>query len=497
MEKLALIFFEGNDSKITLFEKDNGKLKLVKAESVSASMAFAEKTAQTAITDNMGQVEMINYESINEEAAFNNSFVQSLHKILSSEDLKNIKFIPILSEPGIYFHKIEEEQDIVNLKATFSEEAKKQPVEIVKIANNSKLAVYASGKTNYLMALNVLAKMNSLKYLKISSVKCAEISLAGLVAQKENLKDNEVSLILYIGKEYSKLIFMKGKKILHIGSTVSAGKNTSNPYYIIMSKILLEMENAPIHTLDRVIICGEDSSEALFSSLEHSYPDAKVSKLEIANFNVPGSNHLKYSISAFSVNIAVAEEYIEEEKTGVKGLNLLPPFIIEEQKPFGWESYLLFFLIFAVVFGFTKLILENNSRLGRLDNEIARLRKVQAENQEMSDRLNSQKSKIENYTKSKTVLESYSKQRGTLSSAMKKISDYADSKRTIWFTDLTLDKKGTLKFSGYALYRSLLTELSYSYKDALLSGIIYAPLRDYKSYKFSLSTNIDNSGAQK
>jgi hypothetical protein len=43
MNKVACIYFEGNDSKITLFQKVNNELVLIKGESVDSSLAFEDQ----------------------------------------------------------------------------------------------------------------------------------------------------------------------------------------------------------------------------------------------------------------------------------------------------------------------------------------------------------------------------------------------------------------------------------------------------------------------
>ncbi len=45
MSKIACIYFEGNDSKVALFEQENGQLKMLKAESIDTSLAFSEQKA--------------------------------------------------------------------------------------------------------------------------------------------------------------------------------------------------------------------------------------------------------------------------------------------------------------------------------------------------------------------------------------------------------------------------------------------------------------------
>ncbi len=493
MEKTAVIYFEGNDSKVTLFSKDKDKnLHLIKAESISASMAFSEKQQPaTAYVDENSQIEMLNFETVSDSSAFNNSYIQSLNKFFDGEELKKIKFIPVLAEPAVHFQKVDDEKDLSNYNIGSNGKGKKDNFGIVDIVGKSKLLIYPSGKSNYLQALDSLAKLNQERFIKIDSVKNAEILLVNFVTKKEKLLANENSLILYIGKDYSKIIFLKGEKILHIGSTVNAGKNSSNPYYVIMSKILLEMENASIANINKVFIFGEDKSDALQSALKHSYPEAEIKNISFDNFKIPGKNPFNYDISAYSVNIAAIEEHYNQPKE--RSINLLPKYIVEEQKPFGWESYVLLIILFASVFGMTYLILNRNANIKKMDSRINELLQVEAENKEISAQIQNYQNKINNFEQSSRIIQTYSQNTGMLSSALKKIAVYADQRRNIWFTGLTTDASLKLNLTGYAMGRDVLTKLSYSYNDALLSGIIFEPLRDYKAYKFNIVTTLNDS----
>jgi hypothetical protein len=46
MSEIVCIYFEGSDSKIALFRKENGNLKLLKAESIDTSLAFVNRQQQ-------------------------------------------------------------------------------------------------------------------------------------------------------------------------------------------------------------------------------------------------------------------------------------------------------------------------------------------------------------------------------------------------------------------------------------------------------------------
>jgi hypothetical protein len=243
MNRIACIYFEGNESKIALFDKEDNKLKLIKAESIDTSLAFADRQSTAAGKSNGSKSkETVTYEVINDEVAgFNRNYLQKLNEFFFGTDLTKCKFIPILTEPAIYFQKVSDEKDFAKLNINNNGRID-TTIDYVTLNDNTKLAVYPSGQTNYLQAIDSLARMNNKRYLKIPAVKSAEISLASFITRKRTFNEGEVSLILYVGKEYSKLIFLKGNKLNHIGATLSVGKNSFNAHNVIVSKILLEME---------------------------------------------------------------------------------------------------------------------------------------------------------------------------------------------------------------------------------------------------------------
>ncbi len=84
------------------------------------------------------------------------------------------------------------------------------------------------------------------------------------------------------------------------------------------------MENGGISSLDNIIVCGEDDSENLILSFYGTFPEANVSRLEFDDLDLSSlGGDTKESFSAFSIPIAVANEYFEEIAEEYKGINLL------------------------------------------------------------------------------------------------------------------------------------------------------------------------------
>ena len=499
---IACIYFEGNDSKVAIFKKENNQLTLIKAESIDSSMAFAEKQvgvgAAAGKSNGNGSKDLYNYNVISDESTgFNRAFLQKLNEFFFGQDLSKCKFIPILCEPAIYFQKVHDEKDLAGLNINAKGKID-TTIGFLKLSDNSSLAVYPSGKSNYLQAVDSLAKMNNRRLLKIPTVKSAEVSLATYVTRKFKLQSSHITLVLYTGKEYSKLIFLKGEQPMHISSTISVGKNSFNAHNVIVSKILLEMEHAGTNKIDRMIICGEDESEEFINTVQEAYPLTIVSKLKFKDLEVENVDSFS-SLSSFTVPITVAEEYFDELDKKVAGINLLPNYIRDEQKLFHFSlpSYLMMILIFASAFYFSYSYVANQQRMKNVENEIGRIRLIQAQNQETVNKIKSYENKIQNVDKTRATLNQLSSGTGVFSFNIKKVADFVGQKRNMWINNIDLSATKELKISGYTLFRPLARQLNDSYNSAILNNVIFEPLRDYKTFKFLIKAGSLNGGDEK
>ena len=490
MNKIACIYFEGNDSKVAIFEQENNTLRMLKAESIDTSLAFSEQKAG-AINKSNGsnkQKDSYQYNFVAEEStAFNRNFLQKLNEFFLGEDLSKCKFIPVLSEPAVYFQKVNDEKDLASLNIN-SKGKIETTIDFVQLYDDSKLAVYPSGQSNYLQAIDSLAKMNNRKFFKIPTVKSAEISLASYIARKRKPGEEETTLILYVGKEYSKLIFLRGDKLFHIGSTLSVGKNSFNAHNVIVSKILLEMEHGAVSSIENIIICGEDETEDLLTIVGEAYPKAKVIFQDIESIDIQGVDSFSTE-SSFIIPAAVAEEYFAELNKQLEGINLLPNYIKEEQKfiQLGWQGYLMVALIILSAVFFINKTFSNIVSSNEKDTEISKLLLIQAQNKAIVDKIKSYENKIQNVDQTKTVLNQLSSGTGILSTQMKKLSNFANGKRNMWMNELTMDKQKDLKLGGFTFSRIIVKELSDSYKGAILQNIVYEPLRDTRTFKFLIN----------
>ncbi len=508
MKPIVFTYCEGTDTKIIVILKEKNKLKVIKAASfdiIQSSIDMEEDISDLTIEGDEFNLEGIGDQaaSTGQKAATSSISVMSVS--LSGINLKKSLFVPILTEPALYYHVFEGSPEKKNSKVTQEiindiQESKnvtidKENLGYIELANKSLLSVFLGGEVGCIKLINSLAHYNGSRFYKIAAVKSAEISLAYYVAKRKKFFPDDYSLIVYIGREYSKLIFLRGRKLLHIGAILDIGTINLHTYDVYFSKILLEMENGSIPTLDNIIVCGEDDSENLLLSFYGTFPEANVSRLDFNDIDISKlKSDPKKDISAYSVPIAAAVDYFDDLSKVNAGINLLPKYVKEEQKfiQFAWHGYLMLPILFIATFFITQKILFNRSEINRLNDNITKQTILLRKNEKILNEISDLDGKINNFDKTQKILDSASVGTGKWSKALRVISKYYSLKKDIWITKLSTLSNDKVTVEGYALNKFVLTDFAYYMKSAEIKSIKYEAIRDKNAYKYNIVFSLPN-----
>jgi hypothetical protein len=507
MKPLICIYCEGNDTKVAVVSKVNGKIMVLKTAAVDfvqPTISLEDGISNLSIEGTELDLENLHNQDTALESKMAASTVTTLANNLAGINLKKSLFIPALTEPALHYHIYEGSKQLATAKVTDdiiddiqrskNLNVEKQNLGYVELSDKSLLSVFIGGEVACIGMINSLARHNGSRHYKIPSVKSAEISLAYYVAKTKKFFPDDQSLIVYIGKEYSKLIFLQGRKLKHIGATLDIGTLNLHTYDVYFSKILLEMENGGISSLDNIIVCGEDDSENLILSFYGTFPEANVSRLEFNDIDLGGlTPEDKEKFSAFSVPVAVATEYFDEQENIYRGINLLPKYVKEDQKlfQFGWHGYAILPLLFGVTFFATQYILENQQEINSLDNKITEQTILMRQNQEILTKIAEIETKISGFDQTQAILDSASAGTGVWHEVLKHVSNFVGSKNNMWLTKLNF-ADGQVTIEGYGLDRNVLTEFAYSIESAVLKSVNYEALREQNTYKFIINFDLNN-----
>jgi len=386
MKTIACIYCEGNDTKLAVIAQEKGESRLKVLSTASVDVVGNKTELKPTAGFNL-EGEGLQLEGVDAESSATSDVdapsIGALGAALNGINLNSLEFVPALTEPAIYYHPFDGKNDLKgaklveailsDIRLSKSVNVDKENMDFIELADGSLLSAFIDGPVACVNLVNNIAGFFGKKFFKVPTIKSSDIALAYYVAKRKKFFPDDQSLVVYIGKEYSKLIFLQGRKLKHIGSTLDIGTTNLHTYDVYFSKILLEMENGGITSLDNIIVCGEDDSENLILSFYGTFPEANVSRLEFDDLDLSQLNdEAKAKFSSFSVPIATATEFFDELAKEHKGINILPKYISEEQKlfQFSWHSFAVLPFLFIAAFLLTLKMLQNGKELSSLDNDI-------------------------------------------------------------------------------------------------------------------------------
>lgn len=508
MKPIAFLFCEGAEAKIAVINRDKNGLISV----LGVSSSFIEKSSSsmnnlTSIPINEVGIEFeeSTYETINTEDDSSNAKIISLASAILQARVKKIDYVPILTEPNLIYHIYEgdiyeKRQDnldtlIEEISKSKNIVAQKGSIDFVEISDERLLATVIDGQVECLPMIKAVANYVGKEQPKINILKSAEISLAYYVAKTKKFEEEEYSIIVYVGKENSKLIFLKGNQINHIGSTLDVGTSNIHTYDVYFPKILLEMETGNIPVINNIIVCGEDISENLILSFYGTFPEANILRLDFNLFNLSALNESEQAlISTYSIPLAAAIDYYDNLDKKYQGINLLPRVIIEERKffQFSWHSLAILPLLFIVTVYFTVKILERRNEISVISKNILDKEEIIRNNQTIIEQIQMLEARIGNFGVITSKLDTLAVGRGLLTTVVGKISDFAASKQNLWLTKIVWNDGKTFDIEGFSTSRNSITDFINTIEGSSLKNITNEILRDKRIYRFNLTIDISN-----
>lgn len=517
MKPIVLVSSEGNDTKIVVLSKEKEKIKVQKTFSMimSGGHDFKDPMGGNSDIQLIKNIDSdISIDNIGDSgsklASVDRNDVSYVANYFNSDELKNSEFISVVTDPVINHHTFTghiSNNKQKTISAIIGDIAKQKNINVaadsidyIKIDDKTLHSVFLREDNPSVNFINAWAAHNGKRFYKIIGIKSSETALANYVIKTNKFFEEDFTLIINTGHESSKLIFLKGSKLHHIGSSLDIGTQNIHTYDVYFSKILLEMENGGIPRLDNVILCGEDKSENLVLSFYGTFPEANVTELNFDSLDTTSLNEEQMeNIAAFAFPLAAGIEFFESKGNKHESISFLPKYIIENQKAiqFGWHALLVFPLLFAAAFFFTFQILENNKKLAEQKMEIERLKLLKSQNEIIIKEMDGYSSKISKFDETQAILDSATAGTEIWGNMLTNISDFMERRRNFWISNLETGVDKNVSLKGFTLNRSVLTEFADQNNSSLLNTVTFEPLREAKSYSYNLKFHVKENGAEK
>ncbi|MBN1348167.1 hypothetical protein JXJ21_02035 [candidate division KSB1 bacterium] len=333
---------------------------------------------------------------------------------LSPYAKKKIQLAICMAEPHIYYSYFDSDWGLTGkkLKLRIIDELSRQKPEnqiinpesvfILKIANGKILAIVRETEISMLHLIETISE-NLGRRLPNISISSVEISLVNLVKANYVFQENDISVIVYAGNDFSRLIFMRGNELDHISpiigeGTDSFGESISVLANTLRSRLLLEQDDMNLPKINNLILTGEASRSEVAAVLVESFgEDATIERLKLKNLSVEGIDRAQLdALPEVSVALGTAWSAFDDSNEMLYSVDMTPFEIKEGQKVFKLGSivWLLLIMIPLITFFTTQKIVKQNKQQNMLkialqqrQIELAALNEIQTRVDEASARL--------------------------------------------------------------------------------------------------------------
>jgi len=515
--KLAVgIFVDGLSLQVACLAKSGKKVRFVDAQIVNLASKLETASAGARI------VEQIEPRSISELTPIDITSEASTPDLLLTEtgqgDNASI-LIGVLSkypkrkyklgisvpEPYVYYAAFESNWGLKKdkLKAKIIEEISKgrsgepfkpDAVNYIEFPDGSVLAIVRDLRIVLLDLLDNIKKSIGGRIPKISFIESPEISLANLVKLNYKFPPNSITVIVYIGHEFSRLIFMKGDELYHISPLIGEGIDSYNIANTIYSRLILEQDNLGLQLINNIILAGEAQSAGVKEVLEQMFPeDVKIEYIKLPNLSPNGSDPLLLeNLPRVAVAIGSAWRALEIKNKELYAIDLTPFEIREGQKVFklGILGWLFLLLIPILTFQVTTIIAQLNRTLLETRTELQRKKSELAELQTLQQQVDFARQKLAYYKATFGVLDSMRVNTDIWSKFLNKIAMEAQRVGRIWITDIGASDPKTVTIRGYSLYRNRIPRFSNALGNATLMQVQVQEIRGRTVYQFEIKASV-------
>jgi hypothetical protein len=485
------LFVDGLDLKMAKLSLKKGGVVIDDLQSVSLVTKLEERQQSNVNLDNLTEATetfALNTGDPAAAAAGNNSNV--LLGLLSKYKVSEYVISYAVSEPSIYYHTLESDHGLQGKKLKQRVLDELRTVRAVQPAPDAVDHFYSVDKNLVCVVReDGIAMINALEDIKpflgkrlprISLIEVSDLALMNLIRSNYGFTADEITTIIYIGVEYTRLIFMKGSEFFHFAPVLGEGFDSPNIQNTVYSRLLLEQDNMGIPRIDKIFLAGECKKIGFDEFMREQLPEVDIQFLRTPQLDAGTlAPEVQEQIPEFAVPIATAWKVLDDDHPGFYPINLIPESVREGQRAFklAWHGYLLLALIFISTFFFTM-------RYGTLQREVVQrqrtltqLQEKLAENDRMKAAIADLVNQIARYETAVAIYDSLVPGSDRWNKTIAQLTKGIEDLGAIWVTEVRAQPGGSLTIQGNTLYRGRVPRIAALFDNATLTKVEVREIR--------------------
>jgi Tfp pilus assembly protein PilN len=486
------LFVDGLEVKLAKLSSKRGTVVLEELHTATLVSKLEERqfadTSSEAITETSEAFALPTTETAQDTAGDNNSV---LLELLSKYPSSKYVLSYAISEPSIYYHVFEHNFGLKGkkLKLRVLDELRNiravQPpldaIDFFSSAEKNLVCVVREDGVIMLRALDEIKPFLGKRLPRISLIECTDIALMNLARANYGFNPDETTVIIYVGVEFTRLIFLKGSEYSHFAPVLGEGYDSSNIKNTVYSRLLLEQDNMGIPRIDKILLAGESRRIQFDEFIRQQLPEVDVQYLRTPYLNSSSlPTELQEQISEYAVPIATAWKVLEQDHPAFYRVNLLPEGVRESQRTFklAWHGYLLFVLVFVITFFFASRYAQLQNEVRKKQSTLMQLREKVAANEKMKASISNLNEQIGRYNTALSVYDSLVPGSDRWNRAVSQLAKGVEDLKALWITEVRALESGSMSIQGYSLYRARIPRIAALFDNATLTRVEVKEIRD-------------------
>jgi hypothetical protein len=389
-----------------------------------------------------------------------------------------------VTEPSLYYHVFENDFGLKGkkLKSKIIEEL--QQVRTSAPARDALDYFYSAEKNLVCVVredgLSLLKIFEEIKQLMgnrlpyIPLIDCAETSLINLARSNFGFAPEEYSVIIYIGIEYSRLIFMKGTEFLHFAPVIGEGYESPNIQNTVYAKLLLEQDNIGVPRLNKILLAGECRKIGFDQFINEQLAEVDVSYLNTPYLDVSAlPPEEQDQLSLYAIPISTAWKVLDDDHPAFYPVNLIPEKIREAQRTLAlaWHGWLLLAFIFVSVVFFPLQCTDLQRKIEDKKRTITGLEKIIAVNERYQQEIEILGAKIGGLKTAAGLYDTLVPGSDRWNKIIAHLSKGVEDIRSLWIKNVVLQPQGTMSMSGVSMERMKIPRIAALFENATLASV--------------------------
>ncbi|MBN2208190.1 MAG: tetratricopeptide repeat protein [Candidatus Coatesbacteria bacterium] len=361
-------------------------------------------------------------------------------------------------------------------------------VDYIKAADNNLACLVCEHEPVFLEVLKELRPFLGQNKPYVGLIDSADTALMGLVRANHELVDGEITAIIYICADSTRIIVMKGREYVRVLPSIQEGANSQELSNTIFSKILFEQDEGGLPDVNHVILAGEADMPSMLGFFSEKMPEARVEIIKYGKFagTEMEPSKIPAPLASFALALALAKKTLDPTNADYYKTDFTPDYLKEAQKPFkiAWHGLLALLVIFSmslllVIKGGYNYAEKQDLREDTFNhNRLTRLA------QPLLYEIDMLNEKIALFQAEMAQLASLAQDSHIWSESLQKLCDLTERCDSMWITSLASSEEIGYVLKGKSRARENITALVSAYQNSYLDSVSRGKIRDYGLWDF-------------